>query len=119
MLTIVMQHGVVESIDALEILCVENMLGADSMRGLGTKIGMQELKHRSKNGKTRHAKATAMLLQRLHQLIVEQRVKNNSRRLLDLRQHPIELLPCPHEWIDMLDRQHFRVLGGCRPGDRG
>ena len=37
MLAVIMQHGVVERIDALEILGIERVLGADPVGGLGVR----------------------------------------------------------------------------------
>ncbi len=53
-----------------------------------------------------------------HQIIVQQRVQHNPRRLLDFRQHAIKLLLRSHQRIDMLHRQYLRVLRSCCPRDR-
>src|SRR5262249_4490849 len=57
----------------------------------------------------------------LQKLVVEQRVENDTRRLLDLRQYAIELLLGPYQGINVLDRRDLGVLRGCgtRNGGQG
>ena len=119
MLAVIVQHGVVERIDALEIFGVESVLCADAMRGLGTEIGSQQLQDRPEDRKTRQAQLAAVLFEPLQQFIVEQRIENDARRFLDLRQHAIELLLGPHQRVDVLDRQYLGVLRGRRARDGG
>jgi len=45
-LAIVMKHGVVERIDALEIFRVEHVLGTDAVDGLGAEIRLEQAEHR-------------------------------------------------------------------------
>ena len=119
MLAVIVQHGVVERIDALEIVGVESVLCPDAMGGLGTEIGSQQLQDRPEDRKTRQAQLAAVLFETLQQFIVEQRIQNDARRFLDLGQHAIELLLGPHQRVDMLDRQYLGVLRGRRARDGG
>ncbi len=44
MLPVIVQHRVIERVDALEIFGIERVLGADAMAGLGAEIGLQQLR---------------------------------------------------------------------------
>ena len=79
MLAVVMQHGVVERIDALEIFGIEHVLGADAMRGLGAEIGLEQLQHRPEHRQAGQAELAAMLLQPCDQVLLEQRVEHDAR----------------------------------------
>ena len=118
MLAVVMQHGVVERIDALEIVGVERVLRADAVRGLGAEIGLQQLQDRPEDRQAGQAELAAVVFQPLQQLVIEQRVEHDARRFLDLRQHAVELLLGPHQRIDVLDRRDLGVLRGRRARDR-
>ena len=93
MLTVVMQHGVVERVDALEILRIERVLGADAVTGRSvTEIGLQQLQDRPEDRQARQAQLLAMVLQARDQIVLEQGIKDDARRLLDLGEHAVELL---------------------------
>ena len=53
-----------------------------------------------------------MVLQPRNQVVLQESVEHDSRRLVDLCQHPVELFLCAHQWIDVLDRRHLGVLRG-------
>ena len=49
MLAVIMQHGVIERIDSLEIISIQGVLRPDTMRCFSSKIGLQKLQHRSED----------------------------------------------------------------------
>jgi len=104
MLAVVVQHGVVEGIDALEILRVERVLRTDAVRGLGPQVGLQQLQDRPQNRQAGQAQFTAVLFKPAQQLVIEQRIEHDAWRFLDLGQDSIELLLRAHQRIDMFDR---------------
>jgi hypothetical protein len=59
-----------------------------------------------------------MILQPLHQIALQERVEHNAGRFLDFRQHPVELLLRPDQWIDVFHRLDLDVLRGRRAGNR-
>jgi hypothetical protein len=61
-LAVVVQHRVVERVDALEIVRVERVLRADAMRGLGSQIRLQQLQHRPQNRQAGQAQLAAVFL---------------------------------------------------------
>jgi len=46
MLAVVMQHGVIERIDATKIFGIERVLRADFMRRLSAQIRLEKVQHR-------------------------------------------------------------------------
>ena len=118
MLAVVVQHRVVERIDALEIVRVERVLRADSVGGLGAQIGLQELQDRTQDRQTGQAQLAAVIFEPMQQLVVEQRVEHDAGRFLDLGQDAIELLLRAHQRIDMFHRQDLGVLRGRRARNR-
>ena len=118
MLPIIVQHGVVERVDALEIFGVERVLRADPLAGLRAEIGLQQLQHRTEDRQAGQAELAAFLLQPLGEVVIEQGIEHDAGRFLDLGQHAIELFLGPHQRIDMLDRRHLGVLRRRRASDR-
>jgi hypothetical protein len=118
MLPVVMQHGEVQRVDALEILGIERVLRADPVACFGAEIGLQESQHRAKDRQAWHAQVAAMLLQALRQILVQQRVQHDAGRFLDLRQHAIKLFLGAHQRVGVFHRLHGGVLRGGRPSDR-
>ena len=86
-----MQHRVVQSIDPLEIFGIEHVLRADTLGRFRTEIGAEQLQHRPEDRQAGQTEILAALFELLHQIRLEQRVEHDAGRLLDLRQHPIEL----------------------------
>ena len=117
-LAVVVQHGVVQRIDALEIFGVEHVLRADPRLGFAAEIGLEQAQHRTENRQARHAEFAAGFLQPLGQLRLEQRVEHDARRGLDLGQHPVELLARAHQRMHVLDRRHRGILRRRRARDR-
>src|SRR2546423_136749 len=95
-LTVIVQHGVIERIYALEIFCIEHVLCADAMGGFGPEIGMQESQDRAEDGEAGQAKLPTVILEPVRELVVKKRVQNDAGRLLDLGQHSVKLLLSPH-----------------------
>ena len=90
-LAVVVQHRVVERVDALEIFRIERVLGADPLRRFGPEIALQQLQHRSQDRQAWHAELTAFDLQPGRQARLDQRVENDAGRGFDLGDHPLQL----------------------------
>ena len=67
----------------------------------------------------RHAKVATPGLQPFRELVVKQRIEHNSRRGLDLAEHPIKLLVAANQRVDVLDRRYGQVLRRGRTCHRG
>jgi hypothetical protein len=121
MLPIVMQHRVVQGIDALEIFGIEHVLRTDSARGGRAEIGFEQLHHRADDREARDIDLPALDLELQDQIFLQQCEQYDAWRFLDLVQHPVELLLAAHQGIDMLHRGHIGVLRGdcARHGDQG
>ena len=117
-LSVVVQHRVVQRIDALEIFGVERVLCADARLALAAEIRLEQLQHRTQDREIRHAEIAAGLLQPRREFLFEQRVEHDARRSLDLDQHAVELLVRAHQRMHVLDRRHAGVLGRGRARDR-
>jgi len=89
------------------------VLRAHPVAGLGAEIRLQHRQHRTQDRQAGHAQVAAVALQAFDQILLEQRIKHDTGRFLDLGQHAVELLLGPHQGIDVLDRHHLGVLGGC------
>src|SRR5215510_6494210 len=61
MLAIIMQHRVVERVDPLEVISVQGVLRPDTVRGFGSKIGLQKLQDWSQDRQTGQAQLAAMI----------------------------------------------------------
>jgi hypothetical protein len=120
LLTVVVEHGVVERIDAAEVFGIERMLSAHFVGGggLGAQIGLEKVQHRAEDRQARQAELTAFCFQAADQAVLKQCVENDSGRFLEIDQRPIKLLLGPYQRMDMLDRQDFGVLRRRRPADR-
>src|SRR5262249_4034516 len=70
-------------------------------------------------GKTGRAQLREVFCEPLQKFVVEQRVENNTWRLLDLRQYAIELLLGPYQGINVFHRRDLGVLRGGGPRDGG
>ena len=114
-LPVVMQHRVVERIDALEVIRVERVLRTHPVRGFGAKIGLQKLQHRSQDRQARQAHFPAAIFKPFQQLVVEQGVEDDAGGLLDFGKDPVKLLLRAHQRIDVLDRRDLGVLRGRGP----
>ena len=117
-LPVVMQHGVVERVDALEIFGIEHVLGADPRGRFGAEIGLQQAQDRTEDRQARQTVFAALALEAPGQIRIEQRIEHDAGRGLDLAQHTVELLLRAHQRIDMLDRRHIGILRGSRARDR-
>ena len=119
MLAVVMQHCVIERIDAAKIFGIECMLRADFMRRFSAQIRMEQVQHRSQNRETGKAQRAAFLFQPLHQVLLQKRVEDDPGRLFDFCENPVKLLLRPHQRVNVLDRHDLGVLrrGGSRHCD--
>ena len=117
-LAVVMQHGVVERVDALEIFGIEHVLGADAMDGLGAEIGLEQPQHRPEHRHAGQPELAAFVFQQLDQVFLEQRIEHEAGRFGDFGQRKVELLLRAHHRIEMLDRRHIGVLRRRRARDR-
>ena len=117
-LSVIVQHGVVQRIDAFEIFGVEQVLRADPMRALAAEIGLEELQHRIEDRKKRQPERAAFLFERVGELAIEQCVEYDARRFIELIQDTVELLAGAHQRVDVLDWRHIGVLRRSGARDR-
>ena len=113
-----MGHGVVERIDAPEIVVVEVVLGAGLGRALLAEMRAQQLEHGREHRKARAAELAAARLERRGQLLVDQRIEHHARLAGDLVQDALELPGRTNQRIDVLDSGHALELRYGRPRDR-
>ena len=117
-LTVVVEHGEIQRIDALEIFGIERVLGADAGRRFRSEVGLKQAQDRTEDIEIRHAEFPAFRLQPLQKLAIEQGVEHNPGRGFHLVQHSVELSLAADQRVNVLDRRHGDVLGGRRTGDR-
>ena len=117
-LAVIMQHGEIQRVDALEIFGVERVLGADAGGCFGPEVGLEQGKHRAQNVQVRNAEFAASRLQPLQELRVQQGVEHDSGRSLHLVEDAIELALAADKRVNVLDRSYGDVLGGRRASDR-
>jgi hypothetical protein len=117
-LPVIMHHGVIQRVDALEIFGVEHVLRADAACSSGAKIRLEQLHHRADDRQARNIHLLAFGFQPLHQILLQEREQHDAGRFLDLVQHALELLLAPHQRIDMLHGADIGVLRGYRARHR-
>jgi hypothetical protein len=110
MLTVVMDHRVVQRVDALEIFRVQRVLRTDPASRCRAKIGLKQLHHRADDRKARNIDFLALRFQPRDQILLQQREQHDAGRLLDLVEHAVELLLAAHQRIDVLHRADIGVL---------
>ena len=118
-LTVVMQHGVVQRVDALEVFGVERVLRADALGRFGAEIGLEQRQHRIENRQARQAELAALgFAAASASVVLEHGVEHDAGRGLDLGDDAIELLVGAHQRIDVLDRRDGGILRRGRARDR-
>ena len=70
-LTVIVQHRVIEGVDALEILGIQGVLGADPRLRFAAEIGLKQLQHRPEDRKIRHAEIAAGFLEPARQVLFQ------------------------------------------------
>src|SRR4029079_8384422 len=118
MLAVIMQHGEVQSIDALEIFRIQHVLGASPMYRLCPEIRLKQAQDRPENRHTGQSKLAAFFFQRFYEVLFQESVQNQTRGFPDLGKRVIELFFRPHHRIQMLDWRDIRVLRSSSPRDR-
>ncbi len=118
-LAVVVRHGEIERIDAGEVVGVEQMLAGHDGRLRRAEIGFEHLHDRLEHVQARHLELAAAPLDLLDQLLLDDGVEDDARRLLHLLQHARELLLGAHQRMHVLDRAHLRVLHRGRLGHGG
>ena len=117
-LAVVMNHRVVQRVDALEILGIQDVLSADASRGRRTQIGLEQLHHRADDRQARDIDLLALAFQPKHQILFQQGKEHDAGRLLDFVQHTVELLLAADQGIDVFHRGHVGVLRSHRARHR-
>src|SRR6202034_2886820 len=80
--------------------------------------GLEQVQYRPKNRQIGQSELAAFCFQPLDQVLLEQRVKNDTGRFFDVRQDPVELLLGANQRMNVLDRHDLRILRGSGPRDR-
>src|SRR5262249_43161755 len=83
----------------------------------GPEIGLKQAEHRTQNIEIGHSELSALLLEPLGELAIEQCVEDDPRCRLHLAEHAIELPRATNQRVNMLDRRNRGVLRGRRTGD--
>jgi hypothetical protein len=116
-LAVVMGHGVIQSVDALEIFGIQGVLSADLRGAFGIEILREALKNWIEDGDAGNGKPVAMELEGVAEVFVDDREKDNAWFPLDGGQDFGELLGRPYQGVDMFDRTVIGIVGGRSPGD--
>src|SRR5262249_55431647 len=103
MLPVIVEHCEVKCIDALEILCIEDMLRAGSVDSFSAKIGLEEPQDRTQYRHARQPEFAAFFLQQLNEILLKQSVEDEARRFRDLRQCMVELFFRSNHRVKMLN----------------
>ena len=111
-LPVIVQHAEIERVDALKILGIQRVLGADPRRGLRAQIGLEQTEHGSENRQAGDPEISALVFQAIGELAVEQRIEHDARGRLNLAEHPVKLLVTAHQRVNVLNRRDRQVLGG-------
>src|SRR5689334_2435618 len=118
MLAVVMQHGEIECVNALEVFSIENVLRSGPMDGLRAEIRAEQAQDRAQDRHAGQPELAALFLKQLDEIFLKQRVQDQARRLGNFRQGMIELLFRANHRIEVLDRRDIGVLRCRRPRDR-
>ena len=102
----------------LEIVGVKHVLRAGSRRIVLPEVGLEQRQYRLEDRQARRAGSLAPCLKPVGKVGIDERKENDSGRVLDLGDHPIELGCGAHQRIDMLDRSDPLILRGSGPRGR-
>ncbi len=116
-LAVIMAHRVVERGDAVEIFRIHDVLQAGLVRGLLAKILPERLHRRIENRNAGRLQLGAAFLETRAQLLIHHREHDETWRVLDFAEHPLELFRAAHQRIDMFDGPRILILGAGRPRD--
>ncbi len=94
------------------------MLSTHPIGRFGPQIRLEQPQHRPQDRQARQPEVPALVFKPADQHLIEQGIKNDTRRFLDLAQHTIKLLVGAHGRIDVLDRRRIVVLRGSSACDR-
>ncbi len=100
MLTVIVEHSVVERVDTLEVVRIQQVLGADPMGRFGAEVGLQQLQNWPENRQARYAEIAALRFQPVGQQRIKQSVEDDPRRGLDFDQYSLKLFLRPHQRKD-------------------
>src|SRR5215467_10962442 len=118
MLAVVVHHRIVEGIDPLEIFRIQNVLSTYPVSRLRAQIGLEQPQDWTKDRQARQPEVATLVLKPSDQRLIEQGVKNNTWRFLNLGQHTIKLPVGTHRGIDMLHWRRAVILRGSSARDR-
>ena len=116
-LAVVVGDGVVQRLDAVEVVGVEGVLGADPVGELGAEIAAEAAVRGSSAAMQGISSSRQPASSCAAQLAVDDGVQDHAGRLLDLLQHPVQLPGRADQGVDVLDRQHVVEAGADRLGD--
>ena len=119
-LTVIAQHAEIERVDPFEIVGVEHVLGAGSRRRVLSEVGSEQGQDWSQDRQAGRTRCSAAVFEPLREIGIDQSEEDDSGRVLDFGNHPIELRRSAHQRIDMFDRGDALILrrGGARGGDQ-
>ena len=103
-LSVIVQHSVVKSIDTAEILRVERVLSANFVGRLEPRYDWKRCSTGPKIDRQGRPSSRHFSSRRFDQVVLKQGVQNDSRGFLDLGQDPIELLLRSHQWMHVFYR---------------
>ena len=112
-----MREGKIHGIDSPEIIGVKDVLGGDRRHMRRAEIAFKNLHDRLQHSQTRQLEVAAVLLKLGAQGLIDHRIEDDARLLLNFRQHPLQLPLRAHQRMHMLNRPHIRILHGGRSGD--
>src|SRR5262245_20401104 len=103
-LTVIVQHCEVQSVDSMEIFRIEHVLGASPMDCFRPEVRLKQAQDRPKDGHARQPELTAFFLQSFDEILFKQSIEDQAWRLRDLGKRMIELFFRTDHRIQMLDR---------------
>ena len=113
-LPVIVHHREIQGVDPLEIVGVQHVLRARARRRVLTQIRLEQCEDRAEDGKARRSRRLATRLQTLRELRIDKREQHNSRRILDFRDHAIELRGGSDERVHVFDGSDALILRGRR-----
>jgi hypothetical protein len=95
-------------------MSASSILAGDAASSRRAEIGLEHGQHRFQHGDARQAHGRAALVDTAGKVLIDDRVEDNARLLLDVLEHFRYLLFGADERIDMLDGARILVLRGSR-----
>jgi hypothetical protein len=93
-------------------------LRAGSRRVVLPEVGFEQRQYWLEDRQAGRAGSLAPCLKSVGKVGIDERKENDSRRILDLGNHPVELACCAHQWINVFNRSNPLILRGSGPRGR-